>query len=167
MNCRTLARRALLGATVLAIPAMLLGCDSVMTAQTVTSQSVADVDLIANALESVLPALQIVTGLDLAAVNTVTNDVKAIVATATGFVATVSEATGRTIVQQIISDFSALTQALSTIPMPPQVETVLFAVQVLLPIIELSVGLAVSGLANAPGMTPEAARAVLHAATLQ
>ncbi len=174
MNHIILARRALLGATVLATPALLLGCAPGDMIQTVTAQSVTDVDLIANALESGLPALQILTGANLTAVSTVTAEIKSIVAAAAGFVPTVSQATGQNIVRQISTDFGALTQALSGTPLPPNVQTVLLAVQALLPLIEVAVGLVTASVkagvqngAQTGGMTPAAARAVLQAATEQ
>jgi hypothetical protein len=158
-------RRNLLRTTFLALPmlAVLSACGTTTVAQ-IAAQITADVDLVAQSLDAQLPALQAALGVNAAAVGAVATEVEQIVAAAAAFAVATSQATGAPIVTQIASDFSALETALAGFTLPATLQKIITAVSVLLPIIEVGVGLLATPSAAANTMTAAQARAVLLAA---
>lgn len=163
-------RRTLLAVSALAPAAILAGCATTGSVTTISAQVVSDVNLIANALESELPALQTVIGTNLSAGNTVLEQIKAIVAAAAGFADTISQANAQGIVTQIATDYGALMQTLAPVMglLPPPIPQVLTAAGILLPVIEIALGMVTTAGAKAPDpATVAQARVVLAAAVQQ
>lgn len=118
-----------------------------------------DANIIATGLKADLPAIATIQGVSpatVASIGALVADIQTISSTIT---AASSATTALPSVQQLEADFNGIASALSALPLPPQVASVLQAASVLLPLIEMSVGLVVSP--RAESMTPDAARAIL------
>lgn len=122
---------------------------------------VSDVNTIAAALQAELPALSAIPGVNVGSVSSAIADVQKAASAVTAAMALTSSQSS---VNQIAADVSALVGAIPPGVLPPNVQTVITAAQVLLPVVELAVGLAAPAGATPTSMTADQARAVLKAA---
>lgn len=161
MSAISLLHRRLVLAGLAALPvAPLVGC--VSGAPSVPPAALSDLNLIADALEALMPQLGLVSGLSAAAINTATQAITDLQAAADAVAAADTIAAARPIVARIASDVSAVIGALSAANLPEALTRALQAASVLLPIIEAAVGLAASAGAGISTMTPAQARATLR-----
>ena len=158
-----MTRRELIRTTPFIAMAALSAC-STATVSSVSATVVSDVNLIGSALQTALPSLQILTGLNTTQASSVIPKVESIIGLAATFTTTVAQNTAQTIVTQINADFAALETALAGLPLPPNVSTVMAAIGVLLPVIDVAIGLAAPAMASPGRMTPDEARVALRAA---
>ena len=159
----TLSRRAILGATALA-PLALAGC-ATFTGKTPTqiaAQVLSDVNLVASGLANAMPGLAASKAVPAATLARAQAYVAQVQAAAAQMQGVVTKGAAQPIVTQIETDVNALAGLLAGLPLPPPYAQVFQAAVVLLPVIEVSVGLAVpAGASHA--MTPAEARLVLAA----
>lgn len=132
-----------------------------MSGQTVTPSQVSqDIALEAAGLKAAiaqLPATEQVNP----AIQTALADLQAV---ATAFSDADAQATQQQEVSRIVTDINAIVAAASLLPLPAPVSTAFQAADVLLPIIEASVGFNAPLSAAPSAMTPEEARLVLRGA---
>ena len=158
-----MTRRALLGATVLA-PVALAGCATLSgNPNEIAAQVLNDANLIASGLANALPGLQASNVVPAGVMAQAQALVGKIQASAASMSATISKNSAQPIVTQIEQDVNSFAALLAGLPLPPPFAQVVEAAVVLLPVIEIGVGLAVpAGASHA--MTPAEARLVLKAA---
>ena len=155
-----MSRRALLGASALVLPFGLAACQESLT--TVPSTAVTDLNLMSQALTAQLPLLQ-ADGVDAATIAKVQAQVTAIAGQVATVTITMLEAEAQPVVNQVATDVGAVETALGNITLPAAVQKVIAAVEALIPVVQVAVGIAVA--AGAQTMAPEDARQVLRAAT--
>lgn len=164
----TLSRRAALqrGLMLACAPIALAGCATLTgrTAATIAAQVVSDAQTIATGLSGVLPALTALRTIPAATASSVSTLLSEAIGVAKSISSGMTASAAQPLVKQIEGDVNAAVQALAVLPLPPSIESVLLAAQVLLPVVESAVGLAVPAGAVKGGMTPAQARAVLKAA---
>ena len=158
-----MTRRAILGATVFA-PVALAGCATLSgNPNQIAAQVLNDANLIASGLANALPGLQASKVVPAGVMAQAQALVGKIQASAASMSATISKNSAQPIVTQIEQDVNAFAALLAGLPLPPPYAQVVQAAVVLLPVIEIGVGLAVpAGASHA--MTPAEARLVLKAA---
>lgn len=154
-------RAALMGSIVL--PLGVAACAGKTAAQ-VGQTVVSDVQLIGNALSASLPALAVVSGLSASAVSSIQAAIGQIGTIGQQIVAGMTVAQGQPLVQQIETDFGTVLGIVSGLPLPGGISQVIAAVQILLPVVEAAVGMAVAAGAPAGAMTPAKARLILATA---
>ena len=154
---RLVLRNAVVVAPVLAL---LTGCAWLKgkTAQQITQAVLSDIALVASGLVNVLPQLSAIVGVP-PSVAAIIADIKAVSGQLSANMTTTQ---AQPLVARIASDVQTLVQALIGIPLPPAVSSALKAVQVLMPVIMVAVGLFAPSAAAPGGMTPDQARAVLR-----
>ena len=159
----SVTRRILLGATVFA-PVALAGCATLTgKPNQIAAQVLSDVNLVASGLANALPGLQASNVVPAAVMAKAQALVGKIQASAASMSATISKNAAQPIVTQIEQDVNAFAALLAGLPLPPPYAQIVQAAVVLLPVIEIGVGLAVpAGASHA--MTPAEARLVLKAA---
>lgn len=164
------SRRAFMGvAASVSAAAMLAACaalDPNNTPQQNLAQVVADVSSIATAFGKALPQIQ---ALNLsedirARINASVANLQAVtVAVAAAATSTTAE---QPLIQKVETDVNAVVDALAAIPLPVPLSSIIQAATILLPIIEIAVGLVVPAQAKARAgaipMSPDEARAVLR-----
>ena len=158
-----MTRRAVLGATVFA-PVALAGCATLSgNPNQIAAQVLNDANLIASGLANALPGLQASKVVPAPVMAQAQALVGKIQASAASMSATISKNSAQPIVTQIEQDVNSFAALLAGLPLPPPYAQVVQAAVVLLPVIEIGVGLAVpAGASHA--MTPAEARLVLKAA---
>jgi hypothetical protein len=163
-----ISRRSILAVTPLAALAACAGQSADQTIATVA----ADANTIAGGLQGVLAQLGPlnVPGLTPSVISTVGVAVSQIQTVAASISGVTSAAAAQPLVQKIETYLNTIVAALAGLPLPPPVSTALQAAAILLPIIEVAVGLVVQQAAKAaPGaISPDEARMILRgsAATL-
>ena len=159
-----ISRRQLLGgAATGAIALALAGCATGQNAGATLQQAISDAELIANGLAAALPQLgKVFTAGVLAKASAAIADIKT---AAAAVAAAVSASAAQPAVAQLAAAVNGLVAALAGLPLPAPISTALAAAAVLLPIIESTVGMAITAVtAHAlPAMTPGEARKVLAA----
>lgn len=139
----------------------LSGCAIPTKALTITGTAVSDISLIASGIAAGFPALEasgLVNAKTLATVQGYITQLTSIAGTITN---TSSQLQGQSAVQQMETILNAIVAALAGLSLPAPFGPALIAANALLPVVEVAVGLAVSAVAGAPAMSPEAARAAL------
>jgi hypothetical protein len=122
-------------------------------------QAAADTATIAVSLKNALPVIAGTNGISSAVVARVGVAVADIQTVAAAVAAAATPAAALPSVQQLEVDFNAIVNSLAGLPLPPPISSALTAASVLLPIIELAVGMIVPP--SASKMTPDEARAIL------
>jgi|GEM_PF-2993651 hypothetical protein len=152
-------RRTLIAACALTPLAACAG----LTEQQIASRAVQDMQLVANGLNAAIPELATVTGIPVATLTNVSALFGKAVAAAQGVSASITATAAQSVVTQVVTYFNEAATMLSGLPLPPAFSTTLTALKVLLPVVEVAVGLPVPVGAAPGGMTPDQARAVLAA----
>jgi hypothetical protein len=160
-----ITRRRLLQTTALTAPALALAAcsaGSVTSTSTVAQQVIADVSTLALGVASLLPALGTLKGIPADAIAKAGTAINTITAAATQISGTITQAQALPIIQNIGANVNTLISVLTPFLglLPPPYGTVIMAAQVLLPVIEAAVGLAVPPAAG--GMSVDHARMVLR-----
>lgn len=151
------ARRALF-ATFALVTLALASCTPSQL-QSTLKQAASDASIIATGLKNALPQLAAIQGMPagtIAKAGVLVSDIQSVAAAIN---ASTSASAALPSVQQLEADVNTLVSTLASFPLPPPVSTILQATSVLLPVIEIAVGLAVTP--HAGTMTPDEARAVL------
>lgn len=153
--------------SVVALVGAFAGCSAVSPAQDI-SQAVSDLQLIAQSFTAALPAFSRIVGINSQSLSQIQSWIANITAAASGIASAANAAAAQPFVQQVESDLNAIVGALSGLPLPAPISTVLAAAGVLLPVVEAAVGLALPpssparSLAARRPMTPDQARAALR-----
>lgn len=133
------------------------------------AQVITDVGTIAAGLAGVLPSLAKVTGISQETINNINVWIADLQKAGTAIVSATTVAAAQPIVQQVETDVNAIVAALSGLPLPSAIETVVLAASILLPVIETAVGLALppsaptARMAASSTMSVDQARLVLRA----
>lgn len=146
-------------AALLFAPALAMFACSTTSVTAALKQAASDANIIATAISNALPQLATVQGIPPDSLTKAASFVVDIQRAAAAISAASTAADAQPSVQQLEAGFNALVGVLATLPLPPQVATVIQAANVLLPVIEIAVGMAVTPKAGA--MSPDQARAVL------
>jgi hypothetical protein len=162
-----ISRRSILAVT----PLVALGACAGQSADQTIAAVAADANTIARGLKGVLAQLGTlsVPGLTPSVISSVGVAVSEIQAIATSLAGVTSTAAAQPLVQKIETYLNTIVTALAALPLPAPIATALQAATILLPIIEVTVGLVVPPSAAAPGtMSAAEARLILRgsAATL-
>jgi hypothetical protein len=159
-----ITRRLLVSAApAVALAPLLAACAGKTVDQSIATV-VTDVSTIANGLQGTLTQLGAlgVAGLTPAIVSTVGNYVADLQQVATQVSGATTTAAAQPLVQKVETYVNTIVSTLALIPLPPPISTALQAAAILLPVIEVAVGLLVPPTNGAsPGMTPDQARLVL------
>lgn len=158
-----LSRRAALGGVSMGAVALLAGCAG-LTASQVTQKIVTDIDLVANGLAKTIPTIQGLPSQYQPKVNKIVTDIGYIRGLTKSISSSMSATAAQPVVSQIVNDVNAVLSAAAALPLPAPISTILLAASVLLPVIEVGVGLPVTASAPKTSMTPVEARAILRAA---
>jgi hypothetical protein len=160
MNRRKLLSSIALGSAAV----MLAGCATGSTsASTIAAQAASDIGLIGSGLSGALSGLSASGAVSATAISQITGYINSIEAVATTVTTATSATAGQSAVQQIETLLNSLVSAASGLPLPAPFSTALSAASVLLPVVEVAVGL-VSSAASAGAMvpmTPAQARLIL------
>jgi hypothetical protein len=158
-------RRKLLSSIALGSAAVVLaGCQSTGggSTSTIAAQAASDIGLIASGLTGALSSLSASNTVSPSAVSQITGYINAIEAVAATVTTATSATAGQTAVQQIETLLNSLVSAASGLPLPAPFSTALSAASVLLPVVEVAVGLVTTASAGATvPMTPAQARLIL------
>ncbi len=152
-------------AVALPLAGILANCAG-QTLASISAQAATDINLIGSGLASSLPALAqsgLVSG---SALVTVQSDVAKVASIASAVSSATSQSTGQNAVQQIETLVNGVVSTLAGLSLPAPFGPALNAAEVLLPVVEVAVGLVTANLtaAMAPNaMTPDQARLVLAA----
>lgn len=157
-------RRNLLIAT----PALALGACNTINIDKTLATVAADANLIAGGLKGVLAQLGPlnIPGLDTAILGKAATAIAGIQTVAASLTGVTSTAAAQPLVQKIESYVNVVVSALASLPLPPPISTAIQAAAILLPIIEIAVGLAVpaSAAKASPAMDANMARVILSGA---
>jgi len=144
MNRRQLFMRGTaIGAAALALP----GCTTLqnffnkVTPAEVAQVVVNDLGLIKNGAAGVLAALSAIGTLSAGTASTVSSDLTTVLNAVGTVAAGTAASAAQPVVQQIEAMISAVISALQAVTLPPVVQTILSAMQVLMPAIEAAVGI--------------------------
>ncbi len=143
------------GASLLA----LAGCAG-LTGQQVAQKVVTDVELIASGFAKALPTVKAIPASTTTLVVGYMNEA---VTLAQGISSSLTQTAAQPLVGKIVNDVNAAIQAAALLPLPPPIQQMFAAVGILLPILEVGVGLPVTVSAPKTGETPAQARAYLAA----
>lgn len=121
---------------------------------------VSDFQLIASGLNAALPGLAATGLVSAGALNTVTTNLQKVSAIAAGIGSASTQAQGQSAVQSIETLLNGAVSAAAAVTQWPPLQ----AAQVLLPVLEVGVGLVVAAVPQAGPMTPSQARLVLRGA---
>jgi hypothetical protein len=135
-----------------------IACTSVQI-HAAMKQAAMDTSLIALSLKNALPQLAAIQGMPADTITELAGYVDDLQRVAAAINAAASASEALPSVQQLEADLNSIVGALATFPLPPNISTVLQAATVLLPVIEVAVGIAVPP--QAGPMSPAQARAVL------
>ncbi len=152
-----LARRAILAA-----PLALAACNGMPPSQSI--QTVAqDVQIIATGLGKTLTQLSALNlpGLTPAILDMAQTALAGLQTVSQAFAGVSTATDAQPLVIKVESYVNAFVGALSILPLPPEIKTGLLAAQILLPVIEMAVNLAVPPKTVATTMTADQARAAL------
>jgi hypothetical protein len=146
-----------------AVAGMLTACAGQNAAQ-VTQLAATDAQTLAAGLQAELPAIESVPGVSASTVSLVKVALSDLQTEAAALSTSLTTTEAQPVVQKIEADVNAVVQAASGLPgIPPAVTSVLQAADVVLPIIEESVGL-ITNVVGSPAMGPAQALVILHAA---
>jgi hypothetical protein len=160
MNRRKLLSSIALGS----VAVVLAGCQSTVSssASTIAAQAASDIGLIGSGLSGALSGLSASGTVSSSAVSQIAGYINAIEAIAATVTTATSATAGQTAVQQIETLLNSLVSAASGLPLPAPFSTALSAASVLLPVVEVAVGLVTTATAGAMvPMTPAQARLIL------
>jgi hypothetical protein len=161
----TIFKRAIAGVSVIALLAV-SACAG-QTGNQVAQTVVTDANTLATGLAAELPALAALPGANTAAIAKIKADVADLQKATSALSASLTTTEAQPLVQQIEADVNALVAAGATLPLPAGVSVAFQAAEVLLPVLEAGVSMAVPAGAAANAMTPDQAVAVLKAAAAQ
>lgn len=144
--------------------AVLAGCSSVGKIISAAPTIASDAQLIADALEAILPTIRTLSGISQAVYDKVAAVVASIKSTASAIASSGTGSSAASLVSSLVTGVGAVIAALGGIAMPSWVTVALDAAAALLPILKSAVGLATAPTAAlAPAMTPAEARRILAA----
>lgn len=135
-------------------------------AATISADVVEDIQLIGSGLGGALSDFEALTGVEPAVVAEIQNYIGTIEKSAESIATTIETNIAQPIATQIAADFASLQSALAGVTLPAALQSVLNAVQVLLPYIEAGVGILTAGTvdaAQAVGLSANEARLILKA----
>lgn len=135
-------------------------------AATISADVVEDIQLISSGLGGALSDFESLTGVEPAIVAEIQNYIGTIEKSAESIATTIETNIAQPIATQIAADFASLQSALAGVTLPAALQSVLNAVQVLLPYIEAGVGILTAGTvdaAQAVGLSANEARLILKA----
>lgn len=157
------SRRSLLKTTALFPVAAVAGCATAgQWLDPTLAQVVADVKTVAAGVQAILPNVASLAGISQDVVNTVTGIINDVVGVASQVAGAATEAAAKPLVQKLASYISALAAAVGAIPgLPPMVQMVIAAAEVLVPAIAQVLGI-VGVQAAKPTMTVDQARGYLQ-----
>jgi hypothetical protein len=158
----TLFKRAAAGVSVLALLAVSACAGE--SAQQIAQSVLTDTSTIASAFQAEMPAIEAIQGVPAADV-TKAQAALADLQTVTGTLNTSLTATAaQPIIERVVADVEAFNAAVLPFVGGTPVASVLEAANVLMPVIEIAVGLSAPAGAAANALTPDEARVVLQAA---
>ena len=147
----------------LAVPLALAACGPTNNVIATVSD---DAIVIANGLQAILPRLATVAGMSTSTLAIIANAVASLQATAQALKGASSTAQAQGFVQKIETYVNTIVSVLASFNLPPPIGDVLTAADVLLPIIEVAVGLVLPARARyramATTMAPDKARTILR-----
>ena len=158
-------RRSLLATSaMLASGAALVAC-SLTTTQiaTVSAQVVSDAKLLGNGLTALIGAFGSLNVIPANVVTTIDSDLSQALTAASSVSSAMTQAVAGTVINQVAAGFSAALTVISSYQLPSSMQTIIAAIQTLLPLVEAAVGLLTAPKLASTGMTPTQARAILGA----
>ena len=157
-----ISRRALLAATALAVPSLaLVGCAGMSPAQTVAAIA-SDVSTIAQGLEAEVPALTATGAIPAVAMAEYSAAVTGLKALADQIAAAATASAAQPLVQQVEGLVNAAVAIVAKIPLvPAPIAAVLQAISLILPVVEVGVGLVATQLKLPPAAPSTSAAVVL------
>lgn len=171
----TSSRRNFLGlATMASVTALVAGCAAVQGSQN-SQQAIAkvaqDVATLAAGYAAVLPKLQGATGIPAGTTAKIVAAIKNLQALSQQLASTASQSQAQSLISTVETDVNAVVDTAAGLPLPPPIGTIFEAGAVLLPVIEMTIGMVVpasqTAKAQLTGISPDMARAILTGAADQ
>lgn len=156
-----IARRLLLTTAPIAL---LAGCANLGKIVDAAPTIASDAQLIADALEAILPTIKTLVGISQKTYDKIAAVVASIKSTASALASSSTASSAASLVSSLVSGVASVVAALGGVAMPSWITVALDAAGALLPILEAAVGIAKAPTAAlAPAMPPAEARRILAA----